>query len=244
MHELTGAGSAAELARRILYMLHGNERHGQTDLSFPHPDGYKKVAICALTGKRATPACDPVFEEWFKPGQEPQQDDDAYIRLAIDLRNGRLAHSATPKRYVERRTFVRLAPRYAEWAAQTGLPQPPEAVSTLVSTTVKPTVQRISPAHPEIAPSSGPVVLHVVSPSDGTSLLRDPSLPPSRNTIGFRVEVTPPVREVLWVVDGKPYQLAAYPYIVRWPLQAGEHTIQARSPLTTEMSAAVHIRVE
>jgi len=52
------------------------------------------------------------------------------------------------------------------------------------------------------------------------------------------------LREVLWMVDGKPYQLAAYPYTVRWPLQAGDHVIQARSPLTSERSAAVHIRVE
>jgi len=241
MHGLTGADSAAELARRVLNLLHGDERHGQTDLSFPHPEGYKKVAVCALTGKRATPACDPVFEEWFKPGQEPQQDDDAYLRLAIDSRNGLLAHAGTPKRYVERRTFVRLPPRYADWAAQAGLPQPPQAVSTTAAVIAK----RMPLADARGALGSGsPVVLHVVSPSEGTSLLRDPSMPSSRNTIGLRVEVTPPVREVLWVVDGKPYQLTAYPYTVRWPLQAGEHTFQARTPLTSEMSAVVRIRVE
>jgi len=240
MHGLTGAESAAELARRILNMLHGNERHGQTDLSFPHPEGYKKVAVCALTGMRATTACDPVFEEWFKPGLEPQQDDDAYLRLAIDLRNGLLAHAGTPKQFVERRTFVRLPPRYADWAAQAGLPPPPQSVSTTASTTAK----RMPLAEMRATPGSAPVVLRVVSPNDGASLLRDPSLPASRNTIGLRVEVTPQVREVLWVVDGKPYQLAAYPYTVRWPLQAGEHSFQARVPLSSETSAAVRIRVE
>jgi hypothetical protein len=75
-------------------------------------------------------------------------------------------------------------------------------------------------------------------------MLRDPSVPASRNTIGLRVEVMPPLKEVLWVVDGKPYQLAAYPYTVRWPLQAGEHSFQARSPFANERSALVRIRVE
>lgn len=248
MHEITGAGSAAELAQRILNLLHGNERHGQTDLSFPHPAGYNRMAVCALTGKRATPACDPVFEEWFKPGQEPQQYDDAYMRLAVDLRNGLLAHAGTPKRYVERRTFVRLPPRYADWAAQTGLPQPPQEVS-IGSKIMAVASRRKSPVAQGAIQGGGKLVsglteLRIVSPDDGSNLLCDPSMPPSRNTIGLRVEVVPQVREVLWVVDGKPFQLAAYPYTVRWPLQAGEHVFQARTPLTREMSAAVRIRVE
>lgn len=243
MHDITGAGSAAELARQILGMLHGNERHGQTDLSFPRPEGYKRMAVCALTGKRATPACDPVFEEWFKPGQEPLQFDDTYIRLAIDLRNGLLAHAGTPKQYVELRTFVRLPQRYADWSAQAGFPQPPVEVSLIsnamtYATRRKPAIQVGEKSDSELSE------LRIISPADGSNLLRDPSLPPLRNTIGLRVEVVPQVREVLWVVDGKPYQLAAYPYTVRWPLQAGEHVIQARTPLTREMSAAVHISVE
>jgi penicillin-binding protein 1C len=241
MHEITGASSAAELARRILDQLHGHERHGQTDLSFPPPDGYTKVAVCALTGKRATAACDPVFEEWFRPGQEPQQEDDAYVRLAVDVRNGLLAHAGTPSRYVERRTFVDLPPRYADWAAQAGLPRPPHEVSTMGRTSALPL--RPGKAGAMVA-SDAKTVLRILAPSDGLNLLRDPSLPAERNTIGFRVEVTPPAGEVLWMVDGKPYQLAAYPYTVRWQLRPGEHLIQARSPLTPEVSAPVHIRVE
>ncbi len=248
MHEVTGAGSAAELAQRILNMLHGNDRHGLTDLGFPPPQGYQRVAICAMTGKRATSACDPVFEEWFKPGQEPQQYDDAYLRLAIDRRNGLLAHAATPKRYVEQRTFVRLPPRYAEWAAQAGLPQPPQEVST-GKNTVRVVLQRDAQASRRagtggLAAASKPAEMRIISPENGESLLRDPSLPDSRNTIGLRVEVSLRVPEVLWFVDGKPYQIAAYPYTVRWQLQHGEHVIQARIPLTEEKSDSVHIHVE
>lgn len=243
MHELTGAGSAAELARRILNSLHGDERHGLADLSFPHPEGYKQVAVCAMTGKRATAACDPVFEEWFRPGQEPRENDDAYLRLAVDVRNGLLAHAATPERYVERRTFISLPPRYADWAAQAGLPRPPSAVSAIGETTTA-AVRHRSPADMVAALGTGQPTLRIAAPSDGLNLLRDPSVPASRNTIALRLEVAPPVREVLWVVDGKPYQLAAYPYTVRWPLQAGEHVIQARMPFARVMSVPVRIRVE
>lgn len=243
MHEITGSSSAAELARRVLNTLHGNEKHGMADSSFPPPEEYNKVAICALTGKRATPACEPVVEEWFQPGHEPQQEDDAYLRLAIDLRNGLLAHAGTPADYVEQRTFINLPPRYADWAMQIGLPRPPRAVS-MQDKTDSTSLQTRFPKNISVAPYPSPSVLNVVSPRDGLNLLRDPSLPPARNTIGLRVEVTPPLREVLWMVDGQPYQLAPYPYTVRWTLQPGTHVIQARSPLSSEISTPIHIRVE
>jgi penicillin-binding protein 1C len=86
--------------------------------------------------------------------------------------------------------------------------------------------------------------LRIIAPGNGIRLLRDPSLPAEYNTIALQAEATPPLREVLWIVDGKPYQLAPYPYTVRWPLRPGEHTIQARSALAPEASAPIRIRVE
>lgn len=236
MRELTGASSAAVLAHRILTRLHGDQRHGQSDLGFPPPEGYRPVMLCGMTGKRATPACDRSFEEWFAPGQEPVEDDDAFVRLAVDVRNGQLAHAKTPQRFLEWRSFVNLPARYAEWAAQAGLPRPPASVS-----------------RGEVLAAGGggrPVVgvaapsFRVVSPADGIKLLRDPTVPASHNTIALQAEVSPPVAEVLWLVDGQPFQLVPYPYAVRWPLQVGEHVIQARSPLSGEVSRVVRIRVE
>ena len=243
MHEITGAGNAAELVRRILEHLHGNEKHGLADLSFPPPQGYSKVAVCALTGKRATKACDPVFEEWFRPGQEPQQDDDAYLRLAVDVRNGLLAHAGTPTRYIEQRTFINLPPRYADWAMKAGLPRAPQEVSSLGNAAAAPLRARAPEAGSTTA-GGGQTILRIVAPSNGLKLMRDPALPAHRNTIGLRVEISPPMREVLWMVDGKPFQLAAYPYTVRWTLQPGKHVIQARAPFTSEVSTPVHIQVE
>lgn len=246
MRELTGGSSAAELVRTILNDLHGDERHGFSDLAFPPPDGYQPVSVCTLSGKRATPACDRAYTEWFRPGQAPREDDDAHLRLAVDIRNGLLAHADTPPRFVEQRVFINLPPRYADWAAQAGLPRPPDGVSiggkasatmagNRVPTGAGTTVVRLGEAK---------TALRIVMPSDGLRLLRDPSQPPSLNTIALQAEVAPPVPELLWLVDGKPFQLAPYPYTVRWPLQVGDHVIQARTPLSKELSAPVHIHVE
>ena len=243
MHELTGATGAAELARRILNQLHGDERHGASDLAFPAPAGYRSVPLCALSGKRATPACNLVFEEWFPPGDEPREEDDTCLSLAVDVRNGLIAHSGTPPRFVERRTFVNLPVRYAEWAAQSGLPRPPTTVSPLGERSG--TMPR-RPMQTSMGVLQAQTVsaLRITSPGAGLRLLKDPTQPAAYNTIALQAEVAPPVPELLWLVDGKPFQLAPYPYTVRWPLQLGEHVIQARSPLSNEISQAVRVRVE
>lgn len=237
MREMTGASSAAVLAHRILSRLHADQRQGFSDLGFPPPEDYRPVTLCGLTGKLATPACDRRFEEWFAPDDEPVETDDAFVRLAIDRRDGSLAHARTPARQVEWRTFVNLPPRYAEWAAQAGLPRPPASVS------VDPQPVGGSPA-PQRLLATATSRFRIAAPSDGLKLLRDPTIPPAHNTIALQVEVSPPVPEVLWLIDGQPFQLAPYPYTVRWPLQAGEHLIQARSPLSGEISPAVRIRVD
>ena len=240
MHELTGASSAAEIARRILDALHGEDRNGSADLAFAPPEGYRPVALCALTGRRATAACDPVFVEWFAPGSEPQETDNAFVRLAVDVRNGGLAHAQTPARFVEHRTFVKLSPRYADWAAQAGIARMPDTLGP--GATGEGAAPRAS-GPLEMEPGSS-ARIRIASPSEGLRLLRDPTIPSSLNTIALRAEVSPAIPQVLWIVDGRPFQLAQYPYSVRWPLALGEHTIQARAPFGKDATPPVHIRVE
>lgn len=241
MREMTGASSAAVLVQRILMHLHADERHGFADLAFPPPDGHRPAMLCALTGKRATPACERVFQEWFRPGQAPQDWDDAYVRLAVDVRSGQLARARTPARFVERRTFVTLPPRYAEWAAQAGLPLLPGGAGD-----GRAPAAGLRAAAGQAPPLLGTTraLLRIVAPGDGLNLLRDPTVPAAHNTIALRAEMTPPGPELLWLVDGKPFRLAPYPYTARWPLAPGEHLIQAQSPLSGETTPAVRVRVE
>ncbi len=238
MRDLSGAGSAAVLAQEILNNLHGADRFGFADLSFPPPEGYQRASLCALSGKLATPDCDLVFEEWFKPGQMPHEKDDYHELLAIDVRNGLLAQAKTPKRDVEWRDFVKLPARYADWAYREGIPAPPDEVSTLGKGGAI-VARRNQPELP-----TGVATLRIASPTEGLKLMRDPTVPAAFNTIALRVDVSPKLPQILWMVDGKPYQLATYPYTVRLPLSLGEHVIQARAPLSSEISQAIHIRVE
>ncbi len=62
--------------------------------------------------------------------------------------------------------------------------------------------------------------------------------------MALRAVVDPPSEQVLWVVDGVPFELTNYPYTVRWPLEPGEHTIQARLPHTDSVSSVVRVVVE
>jgi membrane carboxypeptidase/penicillin-binding protein PbpC len=166
MRELSGFGSAAVLAQRIMLALHPQARDGLVDLSFPPPRDLRPYRICALTGLLTTQACDRNFLEWFRPGQEPTERCNAHIRLAVDTRNGFLASHRTSPAHIEVRTFTLLKPRYAAWAVQAGLPHPPRNVSPLVDgVPAKMPFKRhenqspgpfnpISPFHPHTAPPS------------------------------------------------------------------------------------------
>jgi penicillin-binding protein 1C len=55
--------------------------------------------------------------------------------------------------------------------------------------------------------------------------------------------VDPPVAQVVWYVDGEPFEVSDYPYTARWPLRAGEHRIEARLPYRPERSGPVAVVV-
>ncbi len=256
MNRLSGYLSAADLVRRVLLRLHGEQDDGLEDLSFPPPRGYRPVRICALSGQRATAACDRVFLEWFRQGEEPADDCEAHQQRAVDRRNGLLATAATPPQAVEVRTFVELAPRYAAWQAAAGLPRPPDAPSQLTL----PAVARGSSARGGNSAASAstayasaagrvtlagrPVRLRITSPESGARLMRDPETPADLNTVALRAVVDPPANEVVWYVDGLPFVTAPYPYTTRWRLQPGEHTFQVRLPFAGGVSRPGRITVD
>jgi penicillin-binding protein 1C len=240
MNRLSGYLSAAELVQQVVEVLHHDQNDGFADLSFPPPRGYRPVRVCSLTGARATDACEQVFLEWFRPGEEPADDCTAHQLRAIDRRNGLLATAGTPRSEVEVRTFVSLPPRYASWQDASTLPRPPDEVSVLHPGEAPPPGLATGPA----LASNRPVRLRITSPEHNTRLLRDPETPADLSTLALTVIVDPPVRQVVWYVDGRPFETADYPYKARWPLQPGEHTFQVRIPFTQDGSPAVRVIVQ
>ncbi len=117
------------------------------------------------------------------------------------------------------RVVVDLPPRYAAWLVDVGLPRPPHgSVGTDVAVSVQ-----------------------VVSPTNGARLIRDPEIPSDRATIELRATVEPAVDQVVWYVDGEPFAVVGHPYVARWPLRSGAHTLEAGLPWRDERSARVTI---
>jgi penicillin-binding protein 1C len=235
MQRLTGAGSAAVLARKVLRFLHPQARHGLDDLSFPPPSGASPVRLCPLTGQRAGPACPKVVTEWLQAGQEPTDTCTAHVVRAVDRRTGRLATKATPRAEVEVRTFVDLPPRYARWQASTGLPPPPCEPRAAES--------RRASAQNDAGPrASGEV--RVVSPRDGSALKRDPETPADLATLALEAVSDPPTEQIVWYVNGIPYRITEPPHSARWPLVRGTHTFQARVPSAGFRSRVVTVTIQ
>ena len=123
MNRLSGYRSAAELVQQMLLVLHRDQTDGLDDLAFPPPRGLRPARVCALTGRRATDACDRVFLEWFRPGEEPVDDCPAHQHRAVDRRNGLLA-TARHAALRGRAAHLRGAPAALRRLAGRGRPSP------------------------------------------------------------------------------------------------------------------------
>ena len=97
-----------------------------------------------------------------------------------------------------------------------------------------------TPGRPELRPDTPPT-LTILTPADGTRLVRDPDVPHDHATVRLTATVEPPVDEVVWYVDGAPFAVVAAPYDARWPLVDGAHTFQIGLPHRTERSAPVEV---
>ncbi|MEO7793511.1 MAG: hypothetical protein ABIV06_01960, partial [Thermoanaerobaculia bacterium] len=223
---------------------------GLEGLDFPPPRGYRSVKLCALSGQRATAACDRVVLEWLPGARGAGADGDAggegdelaslgectvHRLLAVDRRSDRIATAATPAPFVEVRTFVDLPPRYARWLAASSSASYPTEVEQaregdnlqggLLAGTALPTIE-------------------ITSPETGLRLLLDPETPAALNTLALTAVVEPKVDQLVWYVDGRPFRTVDSPFDLRWPLVPGEHTFQARVPFTAARSRAVTVIVE
>lgn len=225
MNRLSGYRAAAQLTQQILLYLHKDEAAGLQDVSFPPPRGYIPRRICALTGQLAKPECDRVSLEWFRPGTEPVEYCRAHYLEAIDARNGLAATATTPKDSIEIRRTVNPGPRYAVWSNSLELPSRAE-------------VQNAS-----WRPSDRESQISLVQPVDGLHIQQDPETPAGLATLALEATVDPAVKQVLWYVDGAPFQIVEYPYSTRWPLQKGTHTFRAAIPYTNITSKTITVAV-
>jgi len=228
--ELTGYGFAARLVKETLLALHPEAQQGLADWAFPPPEGFVQVQLCGFTGKLPGTGCSGILATYLPPGEVPPERCQAHGVALVDRRTGRLASAATPRKFVEKRAFLRLPPRYARWLSAHNLapPLPPrKAWIPLELGSV------LSP----------PVRLAVTYPPNNARLVRDPEAPAEASTVELAATADPPVPQLLWLVDDRPAHLVSYPYVFGWPLVPGTHRLQVAVPATPLVSSPVTLEV-
>ena len=128
-------------------------------------------------------------------------------------------HDCEAHRLEDGRVVTDLPSRYASWMASAGITPAPRA---------------------EVTPET-PVSIELIAPMDGTRVIRDPEVPASRSTLKLAAAVDPPVGDLVWYVDGVPFATVGAPYEVRWPIQPGAHTFEARLAYRPERSSVVAV---
>jgi penicillin-binding protein 1C len=247
MNQVSGASSAAALAREIFLDLEAEVAHGLSGGAFPAPEGTHPTALCARTGRLATEACEQTRVEWLRAEDVPTGHCHAHMTLPVDRETGRVALVGTPPDRVERRTFVDLGPRYAAWSAAAGLPPPPSVVLGVGSVPqgARAVGWTPTPQHPAAGwpPALPEPALTIAAPVADRVVFRDPETPAEHATLALEAVVDPPVPQVVWYVDGAPFAVVDHPYTARWPLRPGERTFQVRLPEGTVASAPVRVVV-
>ena len=86
--------------------------------------------------------------------------------------------------------------------------------------------------------------LSIVQPDPDTHVWRNPEAPPALNRLVLRATTEPPVPQIVWLVDGKPFATAAPDAPLLWPMTPGRHKFQVRMPLQGEVSRPIAVVVE
>ncbi len=198
--------NAAHVAKEIMRFLHPQERRGVAENVFPPPQDYTLVRVCAQTGRRATQDCPDIIPEYFRPGTEPP---------------GQFASSEN--------VFSR--DNTGDFGARTSCP--PSLCGQDARTPKSPVLGAGGDTvpSPNLVPFTYEQILNasiiIQEPRAGSTFIIDPDTPCSLQTIALKADVQPSVAQIIWHVNGQPYESATHPYAVRWPLTPGTHIIQA-----------------
>ena len=220
---------AAHLVKEILVSLHPRERRGVDEQPFPPPQlhqdsegatGYQLIKLCPLSGELVTEACSETVLEYLRLGTEPTAFCRVHQSFAVDRGTGTLAGPLTPPERVEIRSYAVLPPQFAAWGATHGYGPPPSPSTELPYATIA-----------------------IKEPIDGSIFRFHPDTPRQLQSIALRANVTPAVPEIIWYVDGEPFQKVQYPYTTRWHLRAGSHALQARFPHANIQSGIITITI-
>ena len=228
MNRLSGSKSSALLMRNIIALLHPEEMKGMQNIQFSPPPGYISRQICRVSGKLATRWTPYTAMEYFKPGTEPVEASDLFQLVGVDRLTGLRAEKGCPWDRIDYKVCAFLEPRFSEWAKKSGIELAPLRTSRLAR---------------QLPERIGDYSIHILEPFIESKIYIHPGLPPRFQTIALKVKVDPPVEQVVWYVDEKPYRIVDFPYTTRWQIEEGTHTFRVKFPFSPLKSDAITIRV-
>ncbi|MCB1524209.1 MAG: transglycosylase domain-containing protein [Rhodoblastus sp.] len=130
-----------------------------------------------------------------------------------------------------------------EWVRPDEMPAKAEAVETpapILRGWAREEGYRIA----EPAATTDNVRLIVSTPENNSRIWSNPEQPALLNRLTLKARVEPRVEQIVWYVDGEPFAITDPDKPVYWPMRPGSHRIQARLPLRSGASKAVHVMIE
>ena len=92
-------------------------------------------------------------------------------------------------------------------------------------------------------PASASTRLRIVSPLNHTTFIRNPEAPVGSTFLPLRLGADSGEGQVVWYVDGQPFQVAAATETVQWPVTPGRHQFEARPPYDPGGSSRVEVTI-
>lgn len=184
--------------------------------------------VCALSGLLPTRACELRQMEVFIPGTVPTEEDNFYQIFEIDRETGLLADESTPESQRVEQVFIVLPQEARDWAARNGIRTPPDDAFV-----------RIGEADEGV---------RLLAPDPYTIFEISPRTPPGTQRIKLSAGVPPETESVTYVLNTVDLvTVDEAPYEYWWPLEEGQHVLQARVMLedgSEETSAAIPFAVQ
>jgi len=124
---------------------------------------------------------------------------------------------------------------------------------SLCAATGRPSDEHCAQTLTEYLPSAPPALIEAVaeaphrlrigSPLNNSTYIRNPEQPPGLAFLPLRLTADSGDGQIVWYVDGKPLQVADNRETVRWPVEPGRHSIEARLPYGGGGTRAVEVTV-
>ncbi|MEQ8188760.1 MAG: penicillin-binding protein 1C [Candidatus Eremiobacterota bacterium] len=206
MEDVSGITGTGPIFRDIMYLL--KEEYPEKDRNFTVPEKIISLNICPSSGDIPGPYCPGRIKEYFLEGTGPAGGCKVHRMINIDRRTDSPASSDCPQAYIFKKIYEIYPPLYYNWMKEQGI-MPSQHILTLLE----------NPA------CNTPVI---VFPSKGDIFKIDPVLRKEYQVIHMKAVAPEGAGIISWYIDGKLEGKTKNPFVFKWHLAHGEHTVQIK----------------